>query len=346
VAFTVAKHPLPVVGLAFSVSLLLLSIPAGRMLQALEFHDLAPGRVVEGEQRSLDLVYSCPGRFPLAAVDVRSLDLFVQIRDTLPLLPPGRRKKVGLWLRGGRRGRVLGVPLDLTTTAPFGLLRHHRRVRVATDLWVLPQIHTLRESVLEEMLLLRPRGLDLPQPTGPGDGEFYALREFRDGDPERRVHHRLSARTGRKVLRIFRGEAPPQVQLVLDPRVSLLTQTFQQTDFEEAVRFTVGIVRSLLLRNVPVTLFVLTAREPRLACSPRCRDLYAFLASLAQENPVHASDPDLPPLPAPSALGGRRVLVHLGLVREDLLPRDWISIQAGSRKYYRLLEPRFLRTYA
>jgi len=40
---------------------------------------------------------------------------------------------------------------------------------------------------------------------------------------------------------------------------------------------------------------------------------------------------------------GRRVLVHLGMVDERLMPPGWIAIQAGSRRYYQLLQPLYSR---
>jgi len=206
---------------------------------------------------------------------------------------------------------------------------------------VLPRPRALRERVLEEMLSLRPRGLDRPQPTGPGEGEFYALKDWRAGEPERRVHARLSARRGRKVVRVFRGEAPPLVHLLVDPRVGEGGRAFGSGDFDEAMRFTAGVVRTLLQRGVPVSLALVEANgSASVACPSSCRDLHSFLGALALARPLRTSDePGLPALPqAQAQADGRRVVVHLGLVDESRLPRDWLAIRAGSRRYFQLLD--------
>jgi len=209
---------------------------------------------------------------------------------------------------------------------------------------VLPRPHVLRESALEEMLALRPRGLDRPQPTGPGEGEFYSLKHFRPGDPERRVHARHSARLGKKVVRIFRGEAPPLVHLLVDPRVGRGASAFGSGDFDEAMRFAAGVVRSLRARNVPLSLSIVESGGTRLAVAESCRDLHTYLAALALARPLTTdATPATPLLPLVPLLpagftDARRVVLHLGAIDEARLPGDVLSIQAGSRRYFQLLD--------
>lgn len=347
VSALIFDHPAPALIFCFTISLLLVSLPAGHWLMRLELEELAPGRLLEGETRALDLRHTIRGRFPLTGIRLRGSEDLFGLEGELPLASAGRHGRTSVVVSGKRRGRCRGAQIGVATTAPFGLIRHQRRLRVPTDIWILPQTQTLRESVLEEMLQLRPRGLDLPQPTGPGDGEFFAMREFREGDSERRVHPRLSARRGQKVIRIFRGEAPPLVHLVLDLRSPGGAQTFQSVDFDEAVRFAAGIVRSLLLRQVPVDFLLIGAEGVERVASPQCRDLHVFLAALALVRPVPTTqEPAGFALPPGCGNEGRKVVVHLGKTDETALGPEWIAIQAGSRRYYQLLEPQFTRSHA
>jgi uncharacterized protein (DUF58 family) len=245
-------------------------------------------------------------------------------------------------VRALKRGHHERVPFEVSLRGPFGFAPRHASFEVPTDAWVLPRPRALRERVLEEMLSLRPRGIDRPQPTGPGEGEFYALKDFRPGEPERRVHARLSARRGKKVIRVFRGEAPPLVHLLVDPRVGVHGKTFGSGDFDEAMRFAAGVVRTLLQRGVPVTLsLVEQGGGVRIACAANCRDLHSYLAALALARPLPTQEPpSLPSLPLELS-EGRRVVLHLGQVDEARLPREWLAIRAGSQRYFQLLDMSF-----
>ena len=174
-------------------------------------------------------------------------------------------------------------------------------------------------------------------------GSSNALREFRDGDPERRVHHRLSAKLGRKILRVFRGEAPPRVVLVLDLRVPIRTSAFERTDFDEAVRFAAGVLRALWYRSVPMELQFLTSAGVESKVSWRCRDLETYLSWLAVVAPEPSSGEPQPAPPASRQIyDTRHVLIHLGMVDESKTGKPWIVIQAGSRDYFRLLKVPYL----
>ncbi len=335
-------HPFPALAGGFALGLFLLSLPGGGALARLQFAGLRPVRLMEDEQRLLELDYRLDGISTPLNVTVHSRGPAFELRGGTPALLPTRLGRLPVRVRGLRRGHYDRLSFELSVRGPFGFAPQNVRFEAPADAWVLPRPRPLRERVLEEMLALRPRGLDRPQPTGPGEGEFYALKEWRPGEPERRVHARLSARRGRKVVRIFRGEAPPLVHLLVDPRVGQRGRAFGASDFDEAMRFTAGVVRALLLRDVPVTLSLVDPGPTvRTACPSSCRDLHAFLGELALARPLPVSEPPgLPPLPQPLA-EGRRVLIHLGQVDETRLPPEWLAIRAGSRRYFRLLDMSF-----
>jgi uncharacterized protein (DUF58 family) len=262
----------------------------------------------------------------------------VEFAAAAPLLQPAALGRLPVRVKALRRGHHARLAVECTVQGPFGWRPCGRLFELDADFWILPRPRALRERVLEEMLALRPRGLDLPQPTGPGEGEFYALKHFRPGDPERRVHARLSARIGKKVVRIFRGEAPPLVHLLIDPRVSKSARAFGSGDFDEAMRFAAGMVRALLLRNVPVALSIVESDGTRLAVAESCRDLYTYLATLAVARPFASEGTATLPDFAAGARGERRVVLHLGMVDETRVPQDCLAIQAGSRRYFQLLD--------
>jgi uncharacterized protein (DUF58 family) len=334
----VFDHPLPALAFGLVALLLLASLPGRAPLDRLELLPLPPAWLVEDETRLLEAPYRLPGVRAPFALRLASRGPEVEFAAASPLLNPAALGRLPVRVTALRRGHHSRIALECTVQGPFGWRPCGRTFELAVDFWVLPRPRALRERVLEEMLALRPRGLDLPQPTGPGEGEFYALKHFRPGDPERRVHARLSARLGKKVLRIFRGEAPPLVHLLVDPRVGRSGRAFGGGDFDEAMRFAAGMVRALLLRNVPVALSIVEAGGTRLAVAESCRDLYTYLATLALARPFASEGGATLPDFAAGARGERRVVLHLGMVDESRIPPDCLAIQAGSQRYFQLLD--------
>ncbi|MSR47450.1 MAG: DUF58 domain-containing protein [Planctomycetes bacterium] len=331
-------HPLPALACGFALGLLLFSSPRGRAFEKLRFLRLPPARLVEDEELELDLEYSFAGAIAPLGFDLRAHGPAAALEGATPALLPTPHGCLAIRLRARKRGRHDRLTFEVQLRGAFGFRPCSAEFEVPTDLWVLPRPRALRERELERMLALRPWGFERPQPAGPGDGEFYALREWREGDSERRVHPRLSARRGLKVLRQFRGEAPPVVHLIVDLRFARDGRSFGRVDFDEGMRFAAGIVRSLLARSVPVSLTLLETGGTRTACAAGCRDLHAFLGelALARAFPV-AVAPDVPALPALTQQG-RKVVLHLGQIDDARAPSDWLSIRVGAQRYYQLLD--------
>jgi uncharacterized protein (DUF58 family) len=120
----------------------------------------------------------------------------------------------GLVPRSGWRQRTLVGPLTrgpvdartwvLEASDPLGLFRHRRRTPDAEVALVLPKFTSLaaHSDVRElEASVAAPR-------AGSGT-EIFGVREYRPGDPLRRIHWRSSARHGELVVREYE---PPGVQ--------------------------------------------------------------------------------------------------------------------------------------
>ena len=170
-AALVVDHMAPRIGMAAAAVMLATSYWNGHRLRNLEPIGLAPGRVIEGQARCLDLQLQYAGRGLLAFTFGLRSDHFnadqqghLQTRSDTPYVP--------VLVHGSGRGRSRQAIMTWETDAPFGLIRYRCAKSISCDLWVLPAAREIRESLLEEMLTLRPKGLDLPQPTGPGEGEF------------------------------------------------------------------------------------------------------------------------------------------------------------------------------
>lgn len=93
-------------------------------------------------------------------------------------------------------GRFHIGPLRVSFEDPLGLVRHTATVDASTGLVAYPRTGDVREAVVSSRLPRVLAGAHAVGQAGAGS-DFYAMREFQDGDAIRDVNWRASARGGR-----------------------------------------------------------------------------------------------------------------------------------------------------
>jgi uncharacterized protein (DUF58 family) len=121
-------------------------------------------------------------------------------------------------LRSARRGQFLIGPVTAEFSDPFGLSFHRQAIDVGDLLTVTPAAVELPETGLAGA-----RGHDGVTPTraraNPSDDDVMT-REYRHGDPLRRVHWAATARHGSLMVRQEESVTTPEATIILDQRVS------------------------------------------------------------------------------------------------------------------------------
>jgi len=122
---------------------------------------------------------------------------------------------------------------------PLGLVQALMTIPLPQSLLVLPKRYPVRPIRLLGPRKYQPGGVALASSIGESD-EFISLRDYRPGDPLRRIHWRSWARVGRPVVKEYQDEFFVRNALVLD--------TFTAVDgdpvFEEAVSAAASIAIS------------------------------------------------------------------------------------------------------
>jgi uncharacterized protein (DUF58 family) len=148
------------------------------------------------------------------------------------------------------RGRYSFGPVRLATGFPFGLLDAWRNTQTQTELVVYPSMPKLtpRWSGLIEN---RREGLAASRHSaGPNDGEFFGIRAWRNGDNQRWIHWRTTARVGELSVRQFEQRNRTQLSLLLDPYLDKSTDDRQnEQDLEWAISVTAAIASELSSSN-------------------------------------------------------------------------------------------------
>jgi uncharacterized protein (DUF58 family) len=158
----------------------------------------------------------------------------------LPPLVPSGETEVTLELTPLRRGHVRFTGITIARPDPLGLIHALKTVPFPQSLLVLPKRYPMTDIQLGGQRKYQPGGVAFASSVGDSE-EFVALRDYRAGDPMRRIHWRSWARVGRPVVREYQDEFFVRHALVLDtfaPEGSHLL-------FEEAVSVAASIAVSV-----------------------------------------------------------------------------------------------------
>jgi uncharacterized protein (DUF58 family) len=121
-------------------------------------------------------------------------------------------------LAGPRRGLYLLGPVEARHTDPFGLAERRSRIGTPTRLVVTPRAVPLSAAVLSG--LRGTEGLVAAKIQSMPSDDDIMTREYRPGDPMRRVHWAATARQGELMVRQEESATSPEATVVLDLRRS------------------------------------------------------------------------------------------------------------------------------
>jgi len=158
----------------------------------------------------------------------------------LPPLAPGGEIEVGVEITPLRRGHVRFIGLTIARPDPLGLVHALKTIRLPQSLLVLPKRYPMPEIRLGGRRKYQPGGVALASSVGDSE-EFVALRDYRAGDPMRRIHWKSWARVGRPVVREYQDEFFVRHALVLDT----FTEREGSLVFEDAVSVAASIAVSV-----------------------------------------------------------------------------------------------------
>ncbi|HEV2328571.1 MAG TPA: DUF58 domain-containing protein [Verrucomicrobiae bacterium] len=153
----------------------------------------------------------------------------------IPSIPPNGEVETPIAVTPLRRGLFRFDGLTIARTDPFGLFRSFARVKAPETMLILPKRYPLPAIILPGATRFQQGGVALASNVGQSD-EFVSLREYRRGDPLRRIHWRSWARIGKPIVREFEDEFFSRYALVLD--------TFSDEPYSEPFEEAVSVASS------------------------------------------------------------------------------------------------------
>jgi uncharacterized protein (DUF58 family) len=153
---------------------------------------------------------------------------------------PGGDAEGRLSVRAESRGRFTMPSLGAGRTDPLGLVSTRRVVHPSEVVLAYPRFYGLQALPLPVGRRYQPGGIPLASSLG-DTTEFVGTRDFREGDPLRRVHWRSWARRGRPVVKEYHDEYFSRVALVLDTYLPRRPRDTDRQGFEAAISLLASI---------------------------------------------------------------------------------------------------------
>ncbi|MET0262482.1 MAG: DUF58 domain-containing protein, partial [Rariglobus sp.] len=125
-------------------------------------------------------------------------------------------RALAVWkLTPTRRGRFGGLLACLARTSPWGFWELRRRVPLATEVRVMPNLMTERKAFSALFLDRGPWGMRARRQVGRGR-DFEKLRDYLPGDGFDEIDWKATAKRGKPVTKIFQVERTQEVYVVID----------------------------------------------------------------------------------------------------------------------------------
>jgi len=147
--------------------------------------------VIMGRPARLVVRVHNAGSFPLFFATVRMRDGSGALVLSVPFVSARSTRELPVLLTMRRRGRVTGLWAELSSTFPFGIVQMRIEVHVGGELIVYPEVRSVALQQQGERGEHR-----LEKARAGGDGDFFSLRRYQEGDDARRIDWKVFARRG------------------------------------------------------------------------------------------------------------------------------------------------------
>ncbi|MEE8425407.1 MAG: DUF58 domain-containing protein [Elusimicrobiota bacterium] len=163
---------------------------------------------------------------------------------TLPDVPPRGEAVISLELMPRRRGRLALAGAMIARPDPLGLCKGLFRTSDEQSVLILPKRYSVPDVALSGRRRYQSGGVSLSSSVGDSQ-EFMSLRDYRAGDPLRRVYWKGLAKTGKLITKEYQDEYFVRHALALDT----FTGGGRGAVFEEAVSVAASFACSVLTQE-------------------------------------------------------------------------------------------------
>jgi uncharacterized protein (DUF58 family) len=223
-----------------------------------------PARIFAGRPFLMGIALK-NGKRRLPSFSIEIEDLVVTGATARPLdkkcyflkIPAGRAQSTSYRHTFARRGLYRFDGFRVGTKFPFALFRKSRDADAAGEVIVYPAVHPVAPPP--------PAGVhggeDARARRG-RRGEFFGLRELRDGDDSRDIHWRSTAHKGRLMVREYEEESQRRAAVLIDNALPDGADGAEADQLERAISMAASLAASYLGRGYAVRLLARGGHVP------------------------------------------------------------------------------------
>ncbi len=137
-----------------------------------------------------------------------------------------------------QRGRYQLGPLKISTSMPLGLIRVTSTHGHLDHVYVSPRLGRLLPAWTQKLKLSNLGGQKSMRRRGKTEGDFYGMRDWRNGDSRHWIHWRTSAKRNTLSVRQFEQRISQDLAIVLDLRQTNATPTLRHGSRVESTTIT------------------------------------------------------------------------------------------------------------
>ncbi len=190
-------------------------------------------------------------------------------------IPAGRTQSTSYRHTFPRRGLYRFEGFRVATKFPFALFRKSRDAAHAGEVIVFPAVHPVAAPPPSAI----HGGEDARARLG-RRGEFFGLREAREGDDSRDVHWRSTAHKGRLMVREYEEESQRRAAVLVDNALPSDASADDQEALERAISMAASLAASYLGRGYQVKLLARGTAVPAAAGPAQLTRILRALALL------------------------------------------------------------------
>ena len=208
----------------------------------------------------------------------------------LPFAPPGGRVRATCYVTAHERGWARLGPLSVASEFPPGLFTARSSVDVEDRFLVVPKPGALNRRLVSGLLARADYAPLTSRDLSAGEEEFAGLREYRPGDPLRRIDWKMSARLpgGRHLVREYETPRARDAVILLDTFLPNPGDARRRARLERAVVFAASLADYLLQEQFVVRLRAFGPDPLAVDLEPRRGALDELLVALALLRPARS----------------------------------------------------------
>lgn len=190
------------------------------------------------------------------------------------------------------RGKYRLGPFFAYIFDPWGLFFLRKKIEVYSDLYVYPQTFHIHRLPALTKGIAPWFGIEAGRSSG-DEHEFYGIREYKSGDPIKRIHWLTTARKNRLIVKQFQHQVFYRATIMFNLEGGKNFGQGKESVTEYTIKIAASIAKHLIQRDVSVSLIAHAAEMTQIPFNKgpeHLEDIMKFLAVAQPESRVGLGD--------------------------------------------------------